>query len=159
MTSRNSSLLPSIVEYRPLQSVTTTTIFNEYSVHTIKGDSTSSSSRCMQHLSPTLSPSSSKATTGDSDDDSKMIHIDSKEMERLFIYPQPEAAKRLGVSLSTLKRRFYETHQGKRWPYSHFKKILKKRNISYIVHSRMKPTKQLDPHTLNILKKAFNGQL
>jgi hypothetical protein len=145
MTSRNSVLLPSITdeEYRPLQSVTTTY---------------STKSHCLQHLSPTLSPSS-KANIGNSDDDSKMIQIDTKEMERLFIYPQPEAAKRLGVSLSTLKRRFYETHKGKRWPYSHYKKILKKRNISYIVHNRMKPTKQLDPHTLNILKKAFNGQL
>jgi hypothetical protein len=37
-----------------------------------------------------------------------------EEMQKYFKYPQPEAAKRLGVSLSTLKRRFYALNMGKR---------------------------------------------
>ncbi|KAL9656269.1 hypothetical protein ABK040_007882 [Willaertia magna] len=43
--------------------------------------------------------------------------IDRIEMIKHFCYPQPKAAKLLGVSVSTLKRRFYEMQFGSKWPY------------------------------------------
>lgn len=38
-------------------------------------------------------------------------------MAKYFKYTQSVAAKKLGVSVSTLKRRFYQLDMGKRWPY------------------------------------------
>jgi len=89
----------------------------------------------------------------------KKIMIDKKQMERYYYYPQPTAAKLLGVSLSTLKRRYYEIVGHRRWPYPDMKRLLKKKTISYIVHDKDKPTKQLDPHTLHVLKKAFSQSI
>lgn len=86
---------------------------------------------------------------------SKIIQLSKEEIEKYFSFPQPTAAKLLKVSLSTLKRRFYETHRGSRWPYSGIKKQAKKRSIPFIVNPKNKPVKLLDPHTLHTLKKAF----
>jgi hypothetical protein len=46
------------------------------------------------------------------------IIIPMKDMIRLFSMPQPVAAKKLNVSISTLKRRFYELDIT-RWPSNH----------------------------------------
>jgi len=46
------------------------------------------------------------------------IIIPMKDMIRLFSMPQPVAAKKLNVSISTLKRRFYELDIS-RWPSNH----------------------------------------
>jgi hypothetical protein len=97
------------------------------------------------------SPSSSSMT-------SRTIHIDKEQIEKYFSLPQPSAAKKLGVSLSTLKRRFYETHGGTRWPYCGIKKAMKKRTVKYILNTKNKPTKLLDPHTIHTLALAFKGQ-
>jgi len=43
--------------------------------------------------------------------------ITEEELHKYYQYSQPEAAKRLGVSVSTLKRRYYKLFPGKRWPY------------------------------------------
>ena len=45
----------------------------------------------------------------------RTIHLSASQLESYFHYPQYEAAKKLGVSLSTLKRRFYELYKGARW--------------------------------------------
>ncbi|KAL9653876.1 hypothetical protein ABK040_012936 [Willaertia magna] len=45
------------------------------------------------------------------------VGIDLDTMKPYFHLPQREAAKKLGISLSTLKRRYYELNLGK-WPYS-----------------------------------------
>jgi hypothetical protein len=87
----------------------------------------------------------------------RQIHLEKHDIEQLFSFPQPEAAKKLGVSLSTLKRRFYETHGKIRWPYCAIKKQCKKRSLSYVINAKNKPTKLLDPHTISILKKAFRS--
>jgi hypothetical protein len=86
----------------------------------------------------------------------KVIPLTEEQLRNHFIYPQPEAARRLGVSLSTLKRRFYELHSGKRWPYNDIKNTLKKRKLRYIVNDRSKPEKYLDQNTLFALSKAFH---
>jgi hypothetical protein len=89
----------------------------------------------------------------------KCITLTKQQIEHFYSSPQPQAAKQLGVSLSTLKRRYYEFSGSKRWPYCYYKKNAKKRKLQYILNAKDRPTKQLDPHTLNILKKAFMGLL
>ncbi len=54
------------------------------------------------HWKPPSQPTQ-KTTTNKS-----KISISDRELREVFAYTQPEAARRLGVSLSTLKRRFYE---------------------------------------------------
>lgn len=89
----------------------------------------------------------------------KVISLSESAIKSHFIYPQPEAARRLGVSLSTLKRRFYECYGGtKRWPYNDWKKIIKKRKISYILNAKEKPTTYIDPNTMFLLNKAFHSE-
>lgn len=50
--------------------------------------------------------------------------LTAEQIESLFHLPQSDAARKLGVSLSTLKRRFYELNKDhwdgkyRRWPYS-----------------------------------------
>jgi len=80
-----------------------------------------------------------------------------EEMRKYFKYPQPEAAKRLGVSLSTLKRRFYALNMGKRWPYYQFVKVQRKRHLNYILNKQNKPEKLIDNHTIHVLKLAFRN--
>jgi hypothetical protein len=89
----------------------------------------------------------------------KMIPLTEEQLKSMYMYPQPEAAKRLGVSLSTLKRRFYELHNGQRWPYNDIKKILKRRKLKYILNDRNKPTKYLDQMTIHCLQKAFTSHV
>lgn len=87
------------------------------------------------------------------------ISISDKELREVFAYTQPEAAKRLGVSLSTLKRRFYElAGKGKRWPFHEMKKIEKKRSMKFILNETNQPEKMLDPYTLFVLAKTFSGE-
>lgn len=49
----------------------------------------------------------------------KRLELSQEELEKHFHVSQQEAAKRLGVSVSTLKRRFYEIFNNMRWPYHH----------------------------------------
>lgn len=87
------------------------------------------------------------------------ITITDDQLKAMFIYSQPEAAKRLGVSLSTLKRRFYElAGKGKRWPFQELKKIEKKRSVRYIINDINQPEKMLDPYTIFVLNQTFSGQ-
>ena len=89
----------------------------------------------------------------------KMIPISIEQLEANFHYPQPEAAKRLGVSVSTLKRRFYEVHGGSmRWPYSDRKRTTttKRNTIAYILNKDEKPATYLDNQTLFHLHMVFS---
>merc|ERR1712130_820054 len=92
-------------------------------------------------------------------------NISREDMKRLFQYPQPVAAKIMGVSVSTLKRRFYALNMGKRWPYykiSSPKKSSPKRTklaackkIGDILNKRDLPETYLDQSTLHVLNSAF----
>lgn len=139
-------MLPTETLYsRPIAStITTTTSSNMGS--TIDCSSSSSPSVLGKNNSLSYSPRNKR-----------QIHLEKHEIEQFFSYPQPEAAKKLGVSLSTLKRRFYETHGKIRWPYCAIKKQCKKRSLSYVMNAKNKPTKLLDPYTISILKKAFRS--
>ncbi|KAL0484607.1 hypothetical protein AKO1_003437 [Acrasis kona] len=48
----------------------------------------------------------------------KRIHIPMHELIRHMNLPPSIAAYKLKVSVSTLKRRFWEVHEGKQWPIS-----------------------------------------
>lgn len=88
----------------------------------------------------------------------KFIEITKEDIEHLFKYPQPKAAQILGVSVSTLKRRFYEVTGGlTRWPYATIKKNLKKGTMKHILNPKDKPTTLLDPYTICTLKNAFKN--
>jgi hypothetical protein len=112
----------------------------------------------------------SKVTTNKKDQPTTeaLRKLTREEMALYFKLPQPEAAKRLGVSLSSLKRRFYELYRNRmegagetklRWPYSCYKKNVKKTKLKYILNPVNKPTKMLDPHTIHILKLSFQSSL
>jgi hypothetical protein len=62
-----------------------------------------------------VSPSPNKI--GKRSRNKKLDQITKEDMMKYFKYTQSVAAKKLGVSVSTLKRRFYQLDMGKRWPY------------------------------------------
>jgi DNA-binding transcriptional regulator YiaG len=82
--------------------------------------------------------------------------ITKEEIKKYFNVSQSKAAKLLGVSVSTLKRRFYSMDMG-RWPYPGNRYSARKRTISYICSPNNRPEKQLDPHTLHVLLRAFKS--
>mmetsp|Transcript_11649 Transcript_11649/g.17262 ORF Transcript_11649/g.17262 Transcript_11649/m.17262 type:complete len:435 (-) Transcript_11649:3033-4337(-) len=45
------------------------------------------------------------------------IKLSEKDIERVWNLPQREAARRLGICVSTLKRQFYHLKPNTRWPY------------------------------------------
>jgi hypothetical protein len=84
----------------------------------------------------------------------------------LMTLPQPTAAKKLGVSISTLKRRFYELSWG-RWPVSSvgeeepeiFDCTVKTKSIDAIINkTNSEDTVSLDPLTVTVLQCAFKQQ-
>jgi hypothetical protein len=80
--------------------------------------------------------------------------ITKDEIKKYFNYSQAKAAKMLGVSVSTLKRRYYSMGMGK-WPYPENKFLAKKRSVSYICLAQDRPEKFMDQTTLQQLYKAF----
>lgn len=71
----------------------------------------------LENETTTVTEVNSTSKPEDNPQDSPVfIQLSKEELERHFVYPQPEAARRLGVSVSTLKRRFYDNFNGTRWP-------------------------------------------
>lgn len=86
----------------------------------------------------------------------KKYTIAEEDIRKHFNCSQKQAASRLGVSVSTLKRRFYALGLGHKWPYPSNKKQIKKRSLSYILNKKnVENEKHLDSNTLNHLVKAF----
>ncbi len=108
------------------------------------------------NTSPTNSTDTASPTRG-TKRGKKIIVLSEQQLRTHYIFSQPEAARRLGVSLSTLKRRFYELHSGKRWPYHDLKPSLKKRRISFIVNKKDLPEKDIDSYTEHVLSLAFRN--
>jgi DNA-binding NtrC family response regulator len=61
------------------------------------------------------------------------VEIRREDLLKYMNCSQQYAAKMLGVSVSTLKRRFYELNMGK-WPYVENKSIEKKRKIEFLLN-------------------------
>ncbi len=101
------------------------------------------------------------------------IIIPVTQLISLMTLPQPTAARKLGVSISTLKRRFYELSWG-RWPVSSSgdeesptsdstpDEIIdepSKVTIDALIHkTNSQDTVSLDPLTVTVLSCAFKQQ-
>ena len=85
------------------------------------------------------------------------IQISKPEMAKYFGCPQRLAAQKLGVSLSTLKRRFYQLGLG-RWPYQTHE--TNRRSIWHMVNEvEPKSEKYLSPETVQTLTHLFSMSL
>jgi AraC-like DNA-binding protein len=90
----------------------------------------------------------------------RIIRLSEDQLQASFQYPQHEAAKRLGVSVSTLKRRFYELYGGTRWPFKeNRRRLVLKESIHYILNEKNMPTKDLDKNALYALMLAFQSSM
>jgi len=86
------------------------------------------------------------------------IQITKPEMAKYFDCPQRFAAQKLGVSLSTLKRRFYQLGIG-RWPYQ-LAQDKRRRSIWFLVNKEeSKSEKELSPGTVQTLNQLFSMTL
>ncbi|KAL0476290.1 hypothetical protein AKO1_010898 [Acrasis kona] len=85
----------------------------------------------------------------------RKVKITKEVLQDYYCYPQVEAAKLLGVSLSTLKRKFYELKIG-RWPHYEARIKERKRSLTYILNANESNNpKRLDYRTLAVLNEAF----
>ena len=67
----------------------------------------------------------------------KLEQITSEQIQLYFGHTQTDAARLLGVSVSTLKRRFYELNLGNRRPYKRTKHTLRKNKKSPTFHENI----------------------
>jgi hypothetical protein len=97
------------------------------------------------------------------------ITLPSWKIVQYMTLPQPLASELMGVSISTLKRRYYALNYG-RWPinssngevvleeYTKSKKMKAedKLNIRNLVHKENNDPTTIDPLTAKVLQCAFN---
>jgi len=86
------------------------------------------------------------------------IQIPRSDMQKYFNCPQRLAAQKLGVSMSTLKRRFYQLKMG-RWPcqLTHDRR---RRSVWHLVNEvEPKSEKELCPNTVQTLTRLFSMNL
>ncbi len=92
----------------------------------------------------------------------KKVELTEDEIRRYYKSPQPVAAVLLGVSLSSLKRRYYQLarkdaqSQCKRWPYQSLTMMERKQSVYFVLNSRIPDEcTTLDHETIVALQKAF----
>jgi len=86
------------------------------------------------------------------------IQISRSDMQKYFNCPQRLAAQKLGVSVSTLKRRFYKLKMG-RWPYQ-LTQDKRRRSVWHLVNEvEPKSEKELCPNTVQTLTRLFSMNL
>jgi len=86
------------------------------------------------------------------------IQISRSDMEKYFNCPQRLAAQKLGVSMSTLKRRFYQLKMG-RWPCQ-LTQDRRRRSVWHLVNEvEPKSEKELCPNTVQTLTRLFSMNL
>ena len=96
-------------------------------------ESTNSNQMMMNHANNIITdPTATITTTTDMTDQEllrakKLDVLSADEIRQYFCYTQSDAARLLGVSVSTLKRRFYELNLGNRWPYKRTKQTPRKK--------------------------------
>ncbi len=86
------------------------------------------------------------------------IEITKEVMSQYFNMSQSLAAKLLGVSVSTLKRRYYELFKGgQRWPFQSIPLKERKKSIYYLVNEEEPlDAKELDNQTMEHLCTIFD---
>ncbi|KAG2379382.1 hypothetical protein C9374_007521 [Naegleria lovaniensis] len=84
------------------------------------------------------------------------INVAKHDMERYFGASQVLAARLLGVSVSTLKRRFKESYEGQhRWPYHKLTNLEKRRSLWFYMNDEEDDEKFISPQCEQVLEKAF----
>ena len=90
----------------------------------------------------------------------RKFEISREELEKYFKYSQSKAAALLNVSVSTLKRRFYQLDMGKRWPYNSNPERTTWTNsimISCLLHEKdIEDPRIIDHKTWFALQEAFS---
>jgi len=82
----------------------------------------------------------------------KVIKALKEDKERYLGMKQKDAAKELGVSLSTLKRVYYKLYKCERWPLNRKNKGIEKiSKISFILNPKDVPEKRIAFDTQNFL--------
>ncbi|EFC39882.1 predicted protein [Naegleria gruberi] len=126
-------------------------------LNTYSSSSSTSPSQQQQSECSTSSSTSVEGTTipaATSNFGSTRITITKEDMSRYFNAPQVMAARLLNVSVSTLKRRFYEMYEG-RWPYQKMPTQERKKTIWYYINEEDEPEKNISDHSLRVLNLAF----
>jgi hypothetical protein len=103
-------------------------------------------------------------------ENSNKIKLGRYDILRVLMYPQPVAAKELGVSISTLKRRYYELGMT-RWPVANAvyesdaemparkTKQSNKLELSFILNKKnTEPRTRLDAITNKMLQCVFDNK-
>jgi hypothetical protein len=83
------------------------------------------------------------------------IEISAEELKKVLHYAQPQAAKILGVSLSTLKRKFYQLYPGRRWSKQTMTR--NKLQMKFLVHRYNKPETYIESSTIHMLNHVFSN--
>ncbi len=86
-----------------------------------------------------------------------VVQLGKKDLSRYFNSPQGLAARLLGVSLSQLKKRYYELFPGRRWPYQLKSLVDRKQSIYYLLNENDKNEKDIDEKTLATLLQIFEN--
>ena len=88
----------------------------------------------------------------------RSFFITKEQLEQVQFHSEKEAAKLLGISIATLKRKVKQLKMGK-WPTKTIqrKRIRKaKMTLKYILHEFNEPTTTfIDQHTITCLQIAF----
>ena len=83
--------------------------------------------------------------------------ISEQEIKQYFKYSQAQAATMLNISVSTLKRRFYQMGMGRRWPHNNQGSTLaNKVSISQLINLRDVDAREFDSQTEAFLRVAFS---
>ncbi|KAF0979180.1 hypothetical protein FDP41_001523 [Naegleria fowleri] len=90
--------------------------------------------RVIKETSP-ICPSSVSSSSSSSSSSHGRLHVSMEDMSKYFHASQMIAARMLGVSVSTLKRRYKEVSNGNRWPYSKMS-LNEKKEKFVVLHQR-----------------------
>ncbi|KAG2379383.1 hypothetical protein C9374_007522 [Naegleria lovaniensis] len=85
------------------------------------------------------------------------LHVSLDEMSKYFHASQMIAARMLGVSVSTLKRRYKEVSHGKRWPYSKMSIHEKKKSLWFYINDENENETTISKECHQVLQKAFHN--
>ncbi|KAF0977372.1 hypothetical protein FDP41_003364 [Naegleria fowleri] len=85
------------------------------------------------------------------------LQVSLEEMSKYFHSPQSIAARMLGVSVSTLKRRYKEVSNGNRWPYSKMSLNEKKKSLWFYINEEDESETTISNECHLVLQKAFQN--
>ncbi|KAG2381307.1 hypothetical protein C9374_006296 [Naegleria lovaniensis] len=100
---------------------------------------------------------SSRTSTTPSQHHQARLPVTLQDMSKYFKASQMIAARMLGVSVSTLKRRYKDVSKGERWPYSKMSTNEKKRSLWFYINDEDEDEKALSQECLLVLQKAFKN--